>query len=61
MYPVKFSARLFASAVPLLLSGVAACGLLDTDPPNIVGSEDLDTPDRGRHQATRGHQHFHPG
>src|SRR3954469_7731368 len=44
MYHVKFSARLFASAVPLLLSGVAACGLLDTDPPNIVGSEDLDTP-----------------
>ena len=44
MYPAKFSARLFASAVPLLLSGVAACGLLDTDPPNIVGSEDLDTP-----------------
>jgi len=44
MYPVKFSARLLASAVSLLLSGVAACGLLDTDPPNIVGSEDLDTP-----------------
>jgi starch-binding outer membrane protein, SusD/RagB family len=44
MYPAKFSARLLASAVPLLLSGVAACGLLDTDPPNIVGSEDLDTP-----------------
>src|SRR3954469_3809426 len=44
MYPVKFSARLFASAVPLLLSGVAACGLLDTDPPNIVGSDALDTP-----------------
>jgi len=44
MYPVKFSARLFASSVPLLLSGVAACGLLDTDPPNIVGSDALDTP-----------------
>ncbi|HVQ47617.1 MAG TPA: hypothetical protein VMS62_12350, partial [Gemmatimonadales bacterium] len=44
MYPVKLSARLFALAAPLLLSGVAACGLLDTDPPNIVGSEDLDTP-----------------
>src|SRR3954454_22146504 len=44
MYRAQFSARLLASAVPLLLSGVAACGLLDTDPPNIVGSENLDTP-----------------
>ncbi len=44
MYLTKYTARLVASAVPLLLSGVAACGILDTDPPNIVGSEDLDTP-----------------
>ncbi|MFL5448185.1 MAG: hypothetical protein ACJ8AP_16535 [Gemmatimonadales bacterium] len=44
MYRAQFSARLFASAVPLLLGGVAACGLLDTDPPNIVGSDELDTP-----------------
>ena len=44
MYRTRFSARLVALAVPLLLAGVGACGLLDTDPPNIVGSEDLDTP-----------------
>jgi starch-binding outer membrane protein, SusD/RagB family len=44
MYRTKHTARLVASAVPLLLVGVAACGILDTDPPNIVGSEDLDTP-----------------
>jgi starch-binding outer membrane protein, SusD/RagB family len=44
MRHIKSSARFVASAVPLLLAGVAACGLLDTDPPNIVGSDDLDTP-----------------
>jgi hypothetical protein len=44
MYRTTFMARFVASAVPLLLAGVAACGLLDTDPPNIVGTEDLDTP-----------------
>jgi hypothetical protein len=27
-----------------LLIGVSACGILDTDPPNIVGSDDLNTP-----------------
>src|SRR5918992_6415390 len=36
--------RSFVSAVPLLLAGAAACGLLDTNQPNIVGAEDLDTP-----------------
>src|SRR4051794_40326424 len=40
----QYTARFVASAVPLLLVGMAACGLLDTNPPNIVGSEDLDTP-----------------
>lgn len=44
MHRTNLSARFVASAVPLLLAGVAACGLLDTDPPNIVGSEDLNTP-----------------
>jgi len=44
MHRTKISARFVASAVPVLLAGVAACGLLDTDPPNIVGSEDLNTP-----------------
>ncbi len=44
MYPKKFIRRSFASAVPLLLAGGAACGLLDTDQPNIVSAEDLDTP-----------------
>jgi hypothetical protein len=33
-----------ALAFTLLLAGAAACGLLDTEQPNIVGSEDLDTP-----------------
>ena len=28
----------------MLLAGVPACGLLDTNPPNIVGTEDLNTP-----------------
>ena len=44
MYPSTFTRRSFAGAVPLLLAGVAACGLLDTNQPNIVGVEDLDTP-----------------
>lgn len=44
MYPTKLTRRSLASAVPLLLAGVAACGLLDTNQPNIVGAEDLDTP-----------------
>jgi hypothetical protein len=33
-----------ALAFTVLLAGAAACGLLDTQQPNIVGSEDLDTP-----------------
>jgi hypothetical protein len=44
MYPIQFTRRSLASSVPLLLAGVAACGLLDTNQPNIVGVEDLDTP-----------------
>lgn len=44
MYRIEFTRRSFALAVPLLLAGVAACGLLDTNTPNIVGAEDLDTP-----------------
>jgi hypothetical protein len=44
MYPIKFTRRSFTSSIPLLLAGVAACGLLDTNQPNIVGVEDLDTP-----------------
>ena len=44
MHFIKFTGRSFGSAVPLLLAGVAACGLLDTNQPNIVGVEDLDTP-----------------
>ncbi len=31
-------------AAMLLVAGTAACGILDTDLPNIVGSESLDTP-----------------
>lgn len=33
-----------AVAATLLLAGAAACGILDTETPNIVGAEDLDTP-----------------
>jgi hypothetical protein len=33
-----------AVAWSLLLAGATACGLLDTEQPNIVGSEELDTP-----------------
>ncbi len=59
MYPDKIQRPVFRLGSPAAPCGVAACGLLDTDPPNIVGSDDLDTPDRGRHQATGGHQHLH--
>lgn len=44
MYPRAFTHRSFAWAVPLFLAGVAACGLLDTNQPNIVGVDDLDSP-----------------
>jgi len=44
MYRTPYRARLVAPAVPFLIAGVTACGLLDTNPPNIVGTEDLDTP-----------------
>ena len=44
MHPIQSRAPFFAQALPLLLAGVLACGLLDTSPPNIVGSDDLDTP-----------------
>jgi Tetratricopeptide repeat len=44
MYSINFARRSLDRAVPLLLAGVAACGLLDTNQPNIVGAEDLDTP-----------------
>jgi hypothetical protein len=44
MYQRYFARRSLAPAVILLLTGVSACGILDTNPPNIVGSEDLDTP-----------------
>src|ERR671921_226173 len=43
MYSHKLTRRSFAWAVPLLLVG-AGCAPLDTDQPNIVGVEDLDTP-----------------
>ena len=33
-----------AMACSLLLGGATACGLLDTEQPNIVGTEELDTP-----------------
>jgi hypothetical protein len=35
---------LAAVTLPVLLAGGAACGLLDTQQPNIVADEDLDTP-----------------
>jgi hypothetical protein len=44
MYAMNIARRSVAWTVPLLLTGVAACGLLDTNQPNIVGTEDLDTP-----------------
>jgi starch-binding outer membrane protein, SusD/RagB family len=36
--------RLAPTAATMLLAGAAACGLLDTQQPNIVGDEDLNTP-----------------
>ena len=44
MLRIQFTERSLALSVPLLLAGVGACGLLDTNQPNIVGVEDLDTP-----------------
>jgi hypothetical protein len=44
MRPLKSTGRSLALAAPLLLAGGAACGLLDTDQPNIVDAADLDTP-----------------
>ena len=35
---------LAAVTLPVLLAGGAACGLLDTQQPNIVAEEELDTP-----------------
>src|ERR671910_1562709 len=36
--------RTAAAAISLVMAGAAGCGLLDTNQPNIVGVEDLDTP-----------------
>jgi hypothetical protein len=33
-----------AMAASLLIAGATGCGLLDTDPPNIVGDDDLNSP-----------------
>src|SRR4051812_36269830 len=44
MFATRFTRRSMAWAVPLLLAGTAACGLLDTQQPNIVGVDDLDSP-----------------
>jgi hypothetical protein len=44
MYPLQITRRFLGSTAPLLLAGAAACGLLDTTQPNIVGSDNLDTP-----------------
>jgi starch-binding outer membrane protein, SusD/RagB family len=44
MYRIQLTRGLYVSTAPLLLAGVAACGLLDTTQPNIVGSENLNTP-----------------
>jgi hypothetical protein len=33
-----------ALTATLLLAGATGCGILDTDPPNLVGSDDLNTP-----------------
>ncbi|HEV8178426.1 MAG TPA: hypothetical protein VGP44_12175, partial [Gemmatimonadales bacterium] len=45
MHPRAYTHRSFAWALPVFLAGVAACGLLDTSQPNIVGVDDLDTPE----------------
>ncbi|HEX2251093.1 MAG TPA: hypothetical protein VHH32_12155 [Gemmatimonadales bacterium] len=44
MYRINATCRSVALTIPLLITGVLGCGLLDTDQPNIVGAEDLDTP-----------------
>ncbi len=44
MYSIQLTRGLCVSTAPLLLAGVVGCGLLDTTQPNIVGSENLDTP-----------------
>jgi hypothetical protein len=44
MYPIQHPRGFLGFTAPLLLAGAAACGLLDTNQPNIVGSENLDTP-----------------
>ena len=44
MRPMKRYRSLTAGAAALVVAGATACGILDTDPPNIVRSEDLNTP-----------------
>jgi hypothetical protein len=44
MFATRFTRRSLSWAVPLLLAGLGACGLLDTQQPNIVGADDLDSP-----------------
>jgi len=44
MHRIKHLAQPRVCAVTVLLAGVAACGLLDTQTPNIVGADDLNTP-----------------
>jgi hypothetical protein len=41
---MKLTGRTCAYGFTLLLVGAAACGILDTQQPNIVGAEDLNTP-----------------
>jgi hypothetical protein len=43
MHGMKLTARRQVITIALLLTGATACGLLDTQQPNIVGSEDLNT------------------
>ncbi len=44
MHRIKHIAQSRICAVTVLLAGVGACGLLDTQTPNIVGADDLNTP-----------------
>src|SRR5689334_5862636 len=44
MHSMNLARRSIPGALVLLLAGVPACGLLDTNPPNIVGTDDLNTP-----------------
>ena len=44
MHRIPARASIPAVALTLLIAGAAGCGILDTKTPNIVGSEDLDTP-----------------